>query len=139
MSAPAVPVAPVQRGNRYKRALESKLLDLHDSVARDQLANERTYLAYLRTSFTISAIGVLMTRLQITDPNNNTNNNTAFKVLSLCYIGIGFLSIIAGFYRYIHVEATMERGLYPTGGICIGLLSIAGIIAFAATFIVLVI
>jgi hypothetical protein len=55
---------PAQRGegltNRRKRRLPKPSITLvnEGSVARDHLASERTFLAYVRTSLAISSMGV---------------------------------------------------------------------------------
>ncbi|RUS31614.1 hypothetical protein BC938DRAFT_477459 [Jimgerdemannia flammicorona] len=42
----------------YRRISPSLLLENKGSVARDHLSNERTYLAWLRTSLSIITVGV---------------------------------------------------------------------------------
>lgn len=121
-----------------KRAWRNKNLNLKDSVARDHLALERTYLAWIRTGFAISALGIVIVRMQIAG-TGSSGTDTFFKVLALVYIALGSLCIVAGFVRYARVEMHMENDIYPTGGLAAATVALCGLLAFAATFIVVLI
>jgi len=124
----------------YRNAFSSKLLNLQDSVARDHLANERTFLAWIRTGFATAALGVVIARMQmITAPSNNGADPIFFKVLALVFIVVGGLCLISGSYRYAKVEYHMQNGQYPTSGLLGSLIAILGLFAFLATFIILLI
>jgi len=112
------------------------MLDLRDSVARDHLANERTFLAWFRTGFATSALGIVIARLQMVNPTTISAGAT-FKILALAYVMIGVLCVCAGAWRYAYVGYNMENGQYPTGGLLVSLVALLGILAFFATFVLL--
>jgi len=123
-----------------KATLRSRTLDLHDSVARDHLANERTFLAWIRTGFATSALGIVIARLQVQGTSGVSDSDPlSFKILSIAFIIIGILCLSAGSYRYAHVEVNMEQGFYPTSGAVVALVAILGLLAFGATLIILLV
>jgi putative membrane protein len=115
----------------------SKLLDLHDSVARDHLANERTFLAWIRTGFTVCALGIVISRLQLVPVTNGGVDPVYFQILSLLFIVLGIICIFCGTLRYAHVEIAMEAGKYPTSGWLSSVIALLGAGAFVTTFIIL--
>ncbi|EGG22032.1 hypothetical protein DFA_01921 [Cavenderia fasciculata] len=52
-----------EKRHRLRKLLFSKILENKGSVARDHLANERTYLAWLRTGLSCIALGVALAKL----------------------------------------------------------------------------
>ncbi len=116
-----------------KSVLTTSVVDLHDTEARDNLANERTFLAWIRTAFATAALGILLARLQT---SGNSGNNSLFtKILALAFIIIGLLCIIAGAFRYAHIQVYLEQKKYPTTGIIVTLVTFAAFGSFVATFI----
>ncbi|KAF7318685.1 DUF202 domain-containing protein [Mycena chlorophos] len=93
----------------------SLLLENRGTVARDHLASERTFLAYVRTSLAVAAAGVALMqlfRLNV-DPSNSIKHPIPAKtiavgtiLLSLCILGIGVS-------RYFVVQSSLVEGLYP--------------------------
>jgi len=126
-----------------RSAFKAKVLDLQGSVARDHLANERTFLAWIRTGFATAALGIVLARLQVTNaagtPLPSEADAMFYKILSLVFVIIGAICLVAGSYRYALVEYSMERGQYPTSGLVSVIVAFLGIVAFLATFIMLLI
>jgi putative membrane protein len=118
-----------------KTVFSSKIIDLTNSEARDNLANERTFLAWMRTGFAISALGIVIGKLQIND--NTHDDRTFYKILALLFIFVGMLCIIVGLIRYAHVRALLEKNKYPTTGVTVAVVAILGLGVFLATFIIL--
>ena len=83
-------------------------LTLRDHLARDRtiLANERTFLSYLRTGFGVAAGGVTLLKLFPSD-------------LILWWLGIslsvaGGLITLVGIWRFVAISQSMRRILQPT-------------------------
>mmetsp|Transcript_24087 Transcript_24087/g.75825 ORF Transcript_24087/g.75825 Transcript_24087/m.75825 type:complete len:126 (-) Transcript_24087:248-625(-) len=85
-----------------KNTLElSRRVENTGSTARDHLANERTFLAWLRTAIAILAFGLAFARFSA--DLEGLIAGAAFVVLGGC------LLVYAG-YRYFEVEHALERG-----------------------------
>ena len=78
------------------------------SRARDHMANERTYLAWLRTAITVMALGVAVASFAA----DVSWRSAAAGWLLVCVgaAGIGF-----GTLRYRRVARELEAGTYRTG------------------------
>lgn len=125
-------------GKIFRNALLSKKFDLQGSVARDHLANERTFLAWIRTGFATAALGVIIARLPMMSPVNQSGA-IFFKILALIFILVGGICLMSGSYRYANVQYSMEHGQYLTNGLLVTLVAILGLFAFLATFVVILI
>src|SRR6187402_1863927 len=74
---------------------------------RDHLANERTLLAWIRTSLTIIGLGFLLDRLTV--------ESQASSVASLVGVGLvilGGIVAVAGGYSYTAARREMISGTY---------------------------
>lgn len=72
---------------------------------RFTLANERTFLAWVRTALALLAGGVAVS--QVTDPFDISGGRTALAVAA---IALSAASIVLAYRRWIDVEAAMRRG-----------------------------
>jgi putative membrane protein len=74
-------------------------------LANDHMANERTYLAWLRTSLAIVVLGTALIRL------NGTSDapSLAAAIMTLAF-GIGVL--VYGTHRYYHVSRDLVAGRF---------------------------
>lgn len=74
--------------------------------ARDHLANERTYLAWLRTALGLLALAAAVARF---GPGGETNGDRlAVAVLGL----LGFILLVVGTVRYYDVARDLEAGQF---------------------------
>ena len=121
--------------------LRSPVLKNTGSTARDHLASERTFLAWLRTGLGFVALGIAVERFsqfelapplpppptQSTTEQCKTNSDQKDKsqelVLGLLTIGSG--SIAYGTARYFSNLRMLERGLYKPSFYGAGALSVA--------------
>ncbi|EIW81253.1 hypothetical protein CONPUDRAFT_104558 [Coniophora puteana RWD-64-598 SS2] len=95
----------------------SLVLENKGNVARDHLASERTYLAYVRTSLACSSAGVALVQLFTLSANTlNTpgiNLEQWARPLGAVIILLGLLVLIYGVVRYFTTQAALIRGYYP--------------------------
>lgn len=76
------------------------------STARDHLANERTYLAWVRTGLGVVGLGVVVEKLVETE-------GAAGQIAGLTLIGFGALTLIYGLQRYRRITAGLLAGRFP--------------------------
>lgn len=93
----------------------SLLLENKASVARDHLASERTYLAWLRTSLSLASVGVGITQLLKLGEETQTRTVmlTLSKGLGLCFILVAIMTLSIGTVRYFAIQDLLLRKEYP--------------------------
>jgi len=99
----------------------SLVLENAGSVARDHLANERTWLAYVRTSLAIAGTGVALVQLFAigvsTTASSQDKNGLSLKrfarPLGATTVLIGFCILCIGVYRYFIIQKAMTQGKFP--------------------------
>ncbi|RUP49207.1 hypothetical protein BC936DRAFT_143063 [Jimgerdemannia flammicorona] len=93
----------------FSLSLENK-----GSVARDHLSNERTFLAWVRTSFSVITCGIAATQLIEMNDTKRKQTNVA-KSVGMTFIILGMLFVLFGASRYLNSQAAMTKGMYPVG------------------------
>lgn len=83
------------------------LVENRDSTARDHLANERTFLAWVRTALGLVGLGVLLERL------GAGSDQLIAMAAGIGFISFGGLTLIYAVSRYLWVARNLERGLFP--------------------------
>ncbi|KIJ54900.1 hypothetical protein M422DRAFT_84905, partial [Sphaerobolus stellatus SS14] len=127
-------------------------LENSGSVARDHLANERTWLAYVRTSLAIAGTGVgestsfytcpypyafpaLVQLFAIATSRSNSLNGLSLqrfaRPLGATTVGLGFVVLCIGVYRYFLIQHAMTQGNFPAARSTIIMIS-SGLAALAA-------
>jgi putative membrane protein len=96
-----------------------------DSTARDHLANERTFLAWVRTALGLVGLGVLLERL------GAGSDQRIAMAAGIGFISFGGLTLIYSVSRYLWVAKNLERGMFPVAMrgpvvITLGALLVAG-------------
>lgn len=95
-------------------------LDNKGSVARDHLALERTFLAWLRTSLSFASIGIAVTQLfrlntSLSSPSKPSDVHLRHvgKPLGATFIGVSIVILLIGFHRYFESQHYVIRGKFP--------------------------
>ncbi|QRV77552.1 hypothetical protein RhiJN_05567 [Ceratobasidium sp. AG-Ba] len=96
------------------------VLENSGSVARDHLANERTWLAYVRTSLTIASTGVALVQLftisaqQVNDPILLSGKLQRFaRPLGAVIVVIGLVVLALGVNRYFRIQHALTVNQFP--------------------------
>ncbi|KAF8233437.1 hypothetical protein L208DRAFT_1266624 [Tricholoma matsutake] len=119
----------------------SLVLENSGSVARDHLASERTYLAYVRTSLTIATTGVALVQLFTVAANTNSDalSSTVKRLqkfarpIGATMVAFGLAVLALGVRRYFLIQASLSKGIFP-----ISRFGIAGITIILAVVIIVV-
>lgn len=98
--------------------------------ARDHLANERTFLAWVRTSVAIVVFGFAIGRFaiamrQLTEFQGHASRNTGLSVwLGMSAMLAGVIMAVAGLVRYRKTRAQLEAGAFEPAGFVVDLVAI---------------
>lgn len=111
-------------------------LENKGSVARDHLAIERTFLAWLRTSLAFASIGIAVTQLfrlntslEADKPSKNSSTLRQMgKPLGSTFLGISILILFLGYKRYFLAQQWVMQGKFPASR---GTVTIVAFVAFA--------
>ncbi|CAL1713570.1 unnamed protein product [Somion occarium] len=95
------------------------------SVARDHLASERTFLAYVRTSLTITSMGVALVQLFTIAATSQENIEKYSRPLGGIIIILGLITLAIGVFRYFVIQRALVEGNFPAARISPLLLSLA--------------
>ncbi|KAG6011975.1 hypothetical protein E4U54_007788 [Claviceps lovelessii] len=132
--------------------LQSVELENKGSVARDHLALERTFLAWLRTSLAFASIGIAVTQLfrlntTLSDGSGSgsgsghgTSHNATVrrlgKPLGATFLAISILTLLLGTRRYFVGQAWVIRGKFPASR---GTVIVVAVVALAIMLVSLVV
>jgi putative membrane protein len=78
------------------------------SRARDHLANERTWLAWIRTTLNVTVLGLAVARFL---PDRNARATAAGVLI----FALGAAGVVYGTVRYRTVNRELEQGYFLTG------------------------
>ncbi|MFZ0952997.1 MAG: DUF202 domain-containing protein [Candidatus Sulfotelmatobacter sp.] len=97
--------------------------------ARDHLANERTFLAWVRTSVAIVVFGFAIGRFaiairQLTEFQGRQSKTTGFSVwMGTSAILAGVALMVAGLARYRKTRAQLDEGKFEPAGFIVDLVA----------------
>jgi putative membrane protein len=98
--------------------------------ARDHLANERTFLAWVRTSVAIVVFGFAIGRFaiamrQLTEFQGHVSRTTGLSVwFGMSAILAGVAMMMAGLARYRKTRAQLDEGKFEPAGFVVDLVAI---------------
>ncbi|KAG1797867.1 uncharacterized protein HD556DRAFT_1431075 [Suillus plorans] len=104
----------------------SLVLENKGNVARDHLASERTYLAYVRTSLACASAGVGETVMYANTHGQGDIVPQRFaRPLGATVVLLGLFILIYGLVRYFMTQAALVRGFFPVARNSIAALAFA--------------
>ena len=98
--------------------------------ARDHLANERTFLAWVRTSVAVVVFGFAIGRFaialrQLAQFQGHTPKTTGLSVwMGMSSILAGVVMVVAGLMRYRKTRAQLDEGKFEPAGFIVDLVTI---------------
>ncbi len=108
------------------------------SRVRDHLANERTYLAWMRTAVALMGFGVVILRLRYLIPPQVPRTGQGWK-LGLMFAVIGLLTVLLSTLHYFSVCNAIDEDNYEPArwwvvifSVCIALIG-SGVLYFLLT------
>ncbi|KAL1890963.1 hypothetical protein Sste5346_007960 [Sporothrix stenoceras] len=125
------------RWTDFWAGFQSIELENKGSVARDHLALERTFLAWLRTSLAFASIGIAVTQLfrlnTSTDGSDSDNSHigrlrNVGRPLGTTFLGISVLVLFLGYHRYYQSQQWILKGKFPASR---GTILVVSLVAFA--------
>ena len=84
---------------------------------RDHAANERTYLAWVRTGITVMVLGFIVEKFEIflaslhavlSETAHGVAPSLGTEFVSVALVSLGVIVIVAGAIRFFHVRAQLE-------------------------------
>ncbi len=121
-----------------KPETNQKRKKLNPSRVRDHLANERTYLAWMRTAVGLMGFGVVILRLRAFQPVAVPGPGYGWK-LGLLFSVVGLFTVLLSTFQYFVVRRDIEEDSYEPPDRWVILFSLAitllgsGIIYFVFT------
>ena len=83
----------------------------NSSRIRDHLANERTYLAWMRTAISLMGFGVVILRLRFFRPPITTTPGNGWK-LGLIFSLVGLATVVLSTFHYFAIRYDIDEDTY---------------------------
>ncbi|EJD02540.1 uncharacterized protein FOMMEDRAFT_109975 [Fomitiporia mediterranea MF3/22] len=113
----------------------SLLLENSGSVARDHLAAERTFLAYVRTSLGCAATGVALVQLIALTPTSVPMRLERFgKILGAVIEIFGMCIMSIAVLRFFSMQKALINGNFPTANLVVWSIVFAMVVITLITF-----
>jgi putative membrane protein len=97
----------------------------------DHLANDRTFLAWVRTGIGIMAFGFVVVKFSLfvkqiallLDKNNMTPDRSYSEIVGIVLVAMGMVTVILAYIRYRQIEKQLKEGYYAPSSLLITLLT----------------
>ena len=93
--------------DRRKLFAGREVRNISGSLARDHLANERTFLSWVRTSLAFVGLGILVAELVDIE-------GTRAELVGLGLIVVGAISAVSATARYLRLARHLDEGNYES-------------------------
>jgi putative membrane protein len=104
---------PLESESEQPESSQSKKLKvLNPNRIRDHLANERTYLSWMRSGIALMGFGVLIVRIRILRPPMAPQMPGKGWKLGLAFSIVGLLSVLLSTQHYFAVRNDIEEDTY---------------------------
>jgi putative membrane protein len=87
--------------------------DVVDATRRTRLANERTYLAWLRSALTALAVAIGAGKIV---PSVADVKQWPFELLGAGFAVLAVIFVVIGLRRYVKVERSLDAGVFAPLG-----------------------
>lgn len=91
---------------------DNENIPLKLSSPRDHLANERTYLAWIRTALGVIVFGVVMDRFTFENKHLFTQSRNFSQYAGLLLVTVGMLITVFAFIRFRTIEKEIDKNTY---------------------------
>jgi len=95
---------------------------MNEPNTRDHLANERTFLAWVRTAIALVSFGVVIAKLRFlvvsgaNAPVSGVGTGTHSTALGLCFAGVGLTTLAFDAVHYERTRRAIVAGDYQSSG-----------------------
>lgn len=107
---------------------------MHPLILTHQLANERTFLAWLRTSLSMVTIGIGIVQLLKINTTSAATEKVA-KPVGGAFVALGIMTLIFGATRYYRVQNLLLTSYFPVSQYLVSILVITLFILIMTTLI----
>lgn len=104
----------------------------NSSRIRDRIANERTYLAWMRTAIALMGFGVLIARIRVFQAIGNSPPGKGWKI-GLSFSIVGLLTVILSTQHYFAIRHDIDEDTYEPTDRWVILFSLAIVLLGAGT------
>ncbi|KAG2194534.1 hypothetical protein INT47_005738, partial [Mucor saturninus] len=94
----------------YSKYSPAVVLENKGNTARDHLANERTYLAWFRTSLSLITLGIGIIQVYHV---STAHHKRIGRALGLIFVFSSILFLYFGNVRYFHAQWALQHGNFP--------------------------
>ncbi len=110
---------------------DSTGISVDSQYIQQHFANERTFLAWIRTCITIMGVGFLITNLHFTSRTNVVPvSDVLAKVIGLVSIGVGIVALCLSTISYFKKSRDINRQTFHYSKVLIWFLSISLLVIF---------
>ena len=134
--AAAFPVErPAHWAALWRAATRGKTLANEGSTARDALAAERTFLAWVRTAISLVAVGMVLSKTSLFLAEQLEPQAILIsEVLGSALVGLGVAVVVAGYWRQLTISVALEQGKFPLSTRISSLLFLCAFAGMASCF-----